>query len=239
MGELNPKVLMNQTASIIADTNNGWSNIEIVRKFNEACLKFQKSFKYEKDQYESKVSSYIRNFSKFSEKESYHILKDFFRDDKFKDDINIQSALKNLISHNAIDYEDANEHYQETFNTTVHFLEQYDETSYNQYLSAYQKIIANIYERNALDDLRLSLELLVKKILSNQRSLENNINDLCKEMKTRGISGEINNLFNRVLNFFTSYQNQYVKHNDAVESNSVEFIFDITSSLLKYLCRVF
>ena len=34
MQNLNPKVLMNQTASIIADTNNGWTNNEITKKFN-------------------------------------------------------------------------------------------------------------------------------------------------------------------------------------------------------------
>lgn len=238
MQNLNPKVLMNQTASIIADTNNGWTNNEITKKFNEACLRFGKSFEFEKGQYQNKASSYVNNFSKFTEKEVYLILKDFFRDDKFKDNTSIQSALNNLIRDNAFDYEDADEHYEETFNTTIHFLQKYTK-AYAPYQSSYQKIIANIYERNALDDLRLSLELLVKELMKNNKSLENNTTDLCKELKNKNVTGEINTLFNRVLNFFTSYQNEYVKHNDLVESNSVEFIFDITSSMLKYLCRVF
>lgn len=238
MVKLTPEILMNQTATIVAHTSNGWTNTEIMNKFNDACLRFGKSFFYEKDQYQSKVSSYLENFSKFSEKELYLILKDVFREDKFKDNENIQQAFNNLIRDNAQDYEDSNENFVETYNITSHFLSKY-ELSYNQYKSAYHKIIANIFERNALDDLRLSFELLVKELLSNNRSLENNINDLCKELKNKGVVGEINSLFNRVLNFFTSYQNEYVKHNDLVESNSVEFIFDISSSLLKYLAKIF
>lgn len=237
MQSINPKVLMNQTASIIADTNTGWSNTEIVKKFNEACLKYGKSFEYEKGQFQLKSAAYVNNFSKFAEKEVYHILKTFFRDEKFKDNSIIQSALNSLIRDNALDYEDGDEYDQETFKTTSHFLESHT-AAYTPYLSAYQKITAHIYERNALDDLRLSLELLVKELLNNNRSLENNVSDLCKELKNKSITGEINTLFNRVISFYTAYQNEYVKHNDAVDSNSVEFIFDITSSMIKYLCKM-
>ncbi|MDY0210631.1 MAG: hypothetical protein RBQ91_04405 [Acholeplasma sp.] len=238
MESISPKVLLNQTASIIAHTNTGWSNTEIVKKFNEACLKYGKSFEYEKDQYQLKAAAMINNFAKFSEKEVYHVLKTFFRDEKFKDNTAIQIALNTLIKDNAFDYEDSDEHDQETFKTTSHFLEAYT-ASHSQYVSAYQKITAKIHERNALDDLRLSLELLVKDLLNNNRSLENNVAELGKKLKEKGITGEINTLFNRVINFYTTYQNEYVKHNDAVEPNNVEFIFDITSSMLKYLCRVF
>ncbi len=46
------------------------------------------------------------------------------------------------------------------------------------YQSALNKLNENRNERNILDDLRLSLELLLKSLLNNNKSLENQLNEL-------------------------------------------------------------
>ena len=52
----------------------------------------------------------------------------------------------------------------------------------------------NIYTRNLLDDLRFSLEVLVKAILKNSKSLENQKAELGNFLKENGISVEIRKL---------------------------------------------
>ena len=65
----------------------------------------------------------------------------------------------------------------ELIQKTIHWLGNHP-TSLKQYESALAKYEGGIFERNTLDDMRLSFELLVKDLLSNNRSLENQIADL-------------------------------------------------------------
>lgn len=55
--------------------------------------------------------------------------------------------------------------------TTQHWLEGYVKSK-KLYDSALNKIKEKIFERNALDDMRLSFELLMKEILRNDKPLE-------------------------------------------------------------------
>ena len=45
-------------------------------------------------------------------------------------------------------------------------------------------------------------------------------------------------MFVRLVKYYANYQNEYVKHNDAVIEEEVEFIMELTSSLMKYVVRV-
>jgi hypothetical protein len=40
------------------------------------------------------------------------------------------------------------------------------------------------------------------------------------------------------LDYYSKYQNTYVKHNDAVIEEEIEFIFEITASFMKHLVRL-
>jgi capsid protein len=57
---------------------------------------------------------------------------------------------------------------------TRHWLEEYSNAlvPYNQALQKYDQ---GVFQRNILDDLRLSLEILVREILGNEKSLENQL----------------------------------------------------------------
>ena len=117
---------------------------------------------------------------------------------------------------------------------TIQLLQKYPGV-YACYQSALDKISKSIYERNALDDLRLSLELLLKSILNNHKSLENQFSELAKYQQAKGLSSELINMFNRLLDYYSKYQNNYVKHNNNVNRNEIGLILDLTSTFIKHL----
>jgi hypothetical protein len=84
----------------------------------------------------------------------------------------------------------------------------------------------------------LSLEKLLREILSNDRSLENQLQALGAFIKARGGSHEHSNMFVKLIDYYAKYQNAYVKHDDAVIEEEIEFVFEITSSFMKHLVRL-
>jgi hypothetical protein len=89
-----------------------------------------------------------------------------------------------------------------------------------------------------LDDLRLALEILLKAIFDNGRSLENQLPALGQFIKLRGGSPQLSNMFSKLVEYYSNYQNTYVKHADAVIEQEIEFVLEITSSFMKHLIRM-
>ncbi len=106
---------------------------------------------------------------------------------------------------------------------------------YDQALEKYQ---ARLFARNLLDDPRLSLEKLLQTLLENDRSLENNIALLGAFVKQRGGSSELSNMFVKLVDYYGKYNNTYVKHDDAVIEEELEFVIEITSAFMKHLVRL-
>jgi len=106
------------------------------------------------------------------------------------------------------------------------------------YEEAVRKYADGIFLRNVLDDLRLAIELLLKSIFGNNKSLENQIPQLGEFIKKRGGSGELVNMLVKLVDYYTKYQNTYVKHDDAVIRDEVDFIFELTSSVMRHLVRL-
>ena len=101
---------------------------------------------------------------------------------------------------------------------------------YNEAIEKYKQII---YQRNVLDDMRLSLETFLKEILSNQKSLENQLAEVGKYQKEKGLSTEFISMFNRLLDYYSKYQNNYVKHNDAVKHSEIDFVIQLTTLFMR------
>jgi hypothetical protein len=120
---------------------------------------------------------------------------------------------------------------------TEHWLGPYPE-ALKTYEQAVKKHANGLFLRNVLDDLRLGLELLLKVLLNNKKSLENQIPQLGVFIKKMGGSSELANMFVKLIDYYTKYQNSYVKHDDAVIEEEVEFIFELTSSFMKHLVRL-
>jgi hypothetical protein len=114
-------------------------------------------------------------------------------------------------------------------------------TSFPDSKKLYDKAISNygnkLFERNVLDDLRLSLELLLRHILGNNKSLENQLDVVGKLYKQKGASQEVLNMFQKILDYYSKYQNNYVKHDDNVNSDEIEFVINLTTTFMLFFIK--
>jgi len=117
---------------------------------------------------------------------------------------------------------------------TLTGLEVYSD-AYKLYKQALNDFNGGKNERHILDDVRLSVEYFLRNILSNEKSLENQIAPLAKYQKDKGISSEISNIFRGLIEIFGKYHNNYVKHNDKVKYSEIEFIFNLTNTFYRFL----
>lgn len=119
---------------------------------------------------------------------------------------------------------------------TINLLSPY-EKSVELYESALSKYKNEEFLRNALDDMRLSLELLLKELLDNNQSIEKQKNALGASLKTKNISVYSRNMITSLIQYYTAFQNDHVKHDDDVPKKEVEFIIEITSIIMFFLIK--
>lgn len=100
------------------------------------------------------------------------------------------------------------------------------------YQSALEKYSKGIFDRNTFDDLRLSLEILLKNILNNSKSLENQKSILGQYLENKGTSIEISNMFWTLLDYYTKYQNKYIKHNSVLNKSELSFMLYLTGTFM-------
>lgn len=93
--------------------------------------------------------------------------------------------------------------------------------------------------RESLDNARLCLEILLKSLLGNSKSLENQRADLGRWLVGRGVPNEIVNMVWESIQKYSRVQNEHIKHDVPTKliANEVAFVFDQTYSILKYLLR--
>ena len=92
--------------------------------------------------------------------------------------------------------------------------------------------------RNILDDLRFSLEQLLKSLLRNDKSLENQKEMLGAWLKGKGVHVQIRSLYAHLANCFSLYQNNAVKHDEDYSETEVEFMIYLTGTLMRLLLEL-
>lgn len=107
--------------------------------------------------------------------------------------------------------------------------------SYETFKLSLSEIGVKGKERHVIDNLRLSLELLLRGLLNNEKSLENQNAVLGSYLKGKGTSVQISNLFRVVLDYFNKFQNDNIKHQNNAQSDEVEFILYLTGTLMRFL----
>lgn len=103
------------------------------------------------------------------------------------------------------------------------------------YESALTKLNEGNLDRNLLDDLRLAFELLLKELFKNEKSLENQIPELGGYLKSSNSSPELTNMITKLIDYYTKYQNEYIKHNDKVKESEVSLVLNLTSSFINFI----
>jgi hypothetical protein len=124
---------------------------------------------------------------------------------------------------------------QRLVNDVLNWIQKYPDV-YENFKNALEKYNQRIYQRNLIDNLRLAFELLVKHVLGNNKSLENQAKaELGRYLKDKGISGEVRNLYVTLVKYYTDYQNKHVKHNDNINETEIELILYLTGTFMRFL----
>jgi hypothetical protein len=120
-----------------------------------------------------------------------------------------------------------------------------------EWLSGFPKIAEHVEEalkillakdsgkyRNALDNLRWSLEQLLRVVLSNRKPIEKQPEVLLPWLKQKGVHQQIVNMYLDLLKRFSHYQNDAVKHGDAWKLAEIEMMVYSTGTLMRFLLQV-
>ena len=231
-------VFLTHTAEILAETQKGLTATQIAKYFVAKSLDYQVDIPHYKAPFvdvPNKRTAFLENLQQFNSGQQFEIIDELTT---IYSEIPEVNNLKNKLHEQYPDYSSKAEklYNVELVEETKHWLEPYNK-AYTLYKSALEKLEHGNLQRNLIDDLRLSLELLLKELLGNEKSLENQIADIGTFQKNKGISTEASNMFNTLLNYYTKYQNKYVKHDDNVNEKEIEFIVDLTSSFIKFITK--
>lgn len=238
-----PPTFIQYAADILADTSSGLSGPEIVKATSGYAVEYDVQLPHPTYPFHApnKRTALYDNLMAFDGQQQYRIIKELCEHHSFgltkkkdREELKIRLATRYTSFAGGAPQSDINE---TLIQETRHWLDGYEKAlaSYND---AFQKYEAGIFFRNLIDDLRVALELLLKQIFNNDKSLENQISALGQFIKYRNGSKELANMFQKLVEYYSKYQNSYAKHDSAIIEEEIEFIFEITSSFMKHLIRL-
>lgn len=234
---------VSHASDILAETQLGLSGPQIVKICGAYALDWQVDVPHPSYPFGAHVpnkrTALFENLMSFNETQRYIVLRALCEQAATKSPEKVQKLQMTLIARFGYLADEAlgTEVDQSLVQRTEHWLGPF-KAALKQYEQAIQKHASGYFLRNVLDDLRLALELLLKELFVNQKSLENQIPHLGAFIKARGGSAELANMFAKLIDYYTKYQNSYVKHDDAVIEDEVEFILELTSCFMKHLVRL-
>jgi hypothetical protein len=236
-------LFVNHAADVLAETTFGLSGSEIIRALGAYAIDYNVTIPHPGIPFDApnKRTALSQNLMAFSEPQQYQIIRDLCDHPTSKlrnADAARKLKLTLMTRYGHLDTlrlgAEVNE---DLVHQTRHWLDTFPEVLevFNQ---ALQKHTARVFVRNLLDDLRLALEKLVQTLVGNSKSLENQLPAVGAFVKERGGSPELSNMFSKLIDYYCKYQNTYVKHDDAVIEEEVEFIIEITAAFMKHFVRL-
>lgn len=119
----------------------------------------------------------------------------------------------------------------------LEWLKKYPNT-HKTYVIALKQYSEGIYIRDVADNLRKALESFLQEFLGNTQNLENNKNEICKHLGSKGVDPGICGLFQPLINAYKNINDRIAKHNDAVDKNLLEFLLYQTGVLVRMVLSV-
>lgn len=238
-----PDMFLTHASDILGDTDQGLSGNNIVRAFVSYAFDLNVTIPHALYPFDApnKRTALLENLRSFEAKDQYRIIKELCEHPKLPQPVSdsINNLKIQLIARYGSQFGVVS---SETLNVTLvdeakHWLDGFPD-SLRLYESSLIKFSNGVFERNLLDDLRISMELLLKAIFRNGKSLENQISEIGTFISNNGGSKQFTNMFRTLVDYYSKYQNTFVKHNDAVVEEEVEFIFEMTSSFMKHLVKM-
>lgn len=252
---MNSKIMtasfIQQAAEVLGDTNHGLTGSMIGKLLRDYAYQYSRDIPYiltdnklkkkNGEEARNKRTALEENLKVFSPQEQYIIIRDLCNHDTLKN----KDAVKSLALKLQEDYghlapkEDITEEINQEIEETQHYLALYPGVleAYNNAISKYRSKNKQL-QRNALDDIRLALELFLKQILSNKKSLENQIKHIGNFVSNNGGSDEFTNLLYTLIDHYSKYQNERIKHNNDVIEVEISFIVELTSLFIRQLVRL-
>ena len=236
-------LFVNHAADVLAETSSGLTGPEILRDLGAYAIDLNVTIPHPTYPFEApnKRTALSQNLMTFSEPQRYRIIRDLCEhpSSKLRNADAVRKLKLSLMTRYChLDTEnlgaDVNE---DLVKQTRHWLDTFPDVLevFNQGL---QKYTTRVFVRNLLDDLRLALEKLVQTLVGNSKSLENQLGAVGTFVKERGGSPELSNMFVKLVDYYCKYQNTYIKHDDAVIEEEVEFVIEITAAFMKHFVRL-
>lgn len=92
--------------------------------------------------------------------------------------------------------------------------------------------------RNIVDALRFSLESFFQQLFSNKKSLENQKNNVGKFFKNNNISTTISNMYIKLFDLYTVYNNDNAKHGDNITEQEIDYLIYLTGSFIRLILQI-
>jgi hypothetical protein len=236
-----PEIFLRFATDILGETEGGLTSSEIINYSTDYAVQYDVGIPFHEYPFEdvpNKRTALKENIKVFPPEAQFTIIRDLCDLPKFLDNKAAKDLKIKLISrYGSLAQGDAESINESLIEETRHWLAEFPECL-EIYNAALEKWSNNIHPRNLLDDIRLALELLLKGILGNEKSLENQQKPLGEFIAARNGSKELNNMFLKLVDYFGKYQNTYVKHSDNVNDNEIEIIIEIASSFMKFLIKI-
>lgn len=222
-------------SKILGETNKGFSTAEIIRYCNSYSVQFNVEIPITslEDKYPNKRTILLENLKKFSSTTQFFILSELCEISDIEKNPEVME-LKGRLYEKYGELSPNKSSNELLIIKTKNNLKIY-EKSYEKYKEGIKNFDKKGNNRHILDDMRFSLESLLKEILNNKKSLENQIPILGESLEEKNISIEIRNLFTQVIRCYCKYQNENVKHNDKISEFEVKFIIEQTSVFINFI----
>ena len=230
------------STDILAETKDGLTSAKIVEYCNAYAVDYDKEIPYYEvpfpDTVPNKRTALKENLKAFTPEQQFTIIKELSELPQLSGSPKVKDLRIKLISrYGTLAMNGSDEVNEALVEETKHWLEDYP-SALKVYNEALEKWNNNIHQRNLLDDVRLAVELLLKGVLNNNKSLDNQQSDLGVYISKRKGPKELNNMFLKLVDYLGKYNNTYVKHNDNVNENEIEIIIEIASSFMKFLVKI-
>lgn len=179
--------------------------------------------------FNSKKDIISANLGIFSNEEKINFLFQIKEHSKVKNDSELCQEINKAVS-------SGSQQVIRSRNSITDILSKYPSKIMEQWQRSYYFYDRSDY-RNALDNIRLTIELLVKNITGSDASLENQHKNLGIFLESEGISKEIRNLFLKMLNMYEKIQNNEAKHSvpDGLDQKEITLLMNQSAVIIKFL----
>lgn len=225
---------------IIGETQYGLSGSEIAKYSTEFAVKYNVAIPYGTYPFPktlpNKRTALRRNLEGFTGEQQFKFILWLCELPQLEEHEAIKNLKLRLFTNYGKQYGMINIPNSSIVEETYHWLNDYPK-ALEKYSEGLIKFQANLFERSSIDDIRLSFELVVKQILNNDKSLENQLAEIGSRLKEKDVSPELRNMYVKLMDYYTKYQNTYVKHDDRINKNEIEYIIELTSLMMKFLIK--